>query len=126
MRTILILLLVVFIVPAASSQKLSGRPHLLAPYVAPKLDTAITEAMQRAILSYRDKKSKPMLKVGEALGGDKMPNGFKTDMPLTVYKGNNIYESTIDHMSILAPDFNSNMPVKGKQPNAPVLTPKAY
>ena len=51
---------------------------------------------------------------------DGMPNGFIGNLPTLNYKGNNgmgsdIYESGIDHMSVLVPDggYISKMPIEG-------------
>ncbi len=114
MKTLLPLVFGLFTAPAVFSQKLSNRPVTLVPYVAPKLDSSTIAAMQRDIWSYKGPKSKTTLRIQELPVGDKMPNGFTADQPLLVYKGNSIYESTIDHMPILIPEIVSNMPVKGK------------
>ena len=51
---------------------------------------------------------------------DGMPNGFIGNLPTLTFKGNNgmgsdIYESGIDHMSVLVPDggYISKMPIEG-------------
>ncbi len=71
------------------------------------------------------KKSMPKVLLGDAPIGDKMPNGLKSETPAFIYKGNNVYESTIDRMPVLAPVAADNMPVKSKMANPPLLSPGA-
>ena len=103
------ILLIVSFSGAAFSQRLSRpRPFFQSSPVI--ISTVDSNLLKQLLAEHWSKKSGTAKQ--QEKDTDKMPNGFTGKKPMTIYRGNNIYESTIDHMSILAPgsDFISNMP----------------